>query len=808
MKTIDLLAAAPCRAFWTPPIDGETGFPTQRIIHTRVLQLPVPARLKRLGIQEGTGFFKCGSRAVVDWVTAFRVLSWDGRKWRVVLQERSLKRPPNGKCRWFDLDGLTTSALIIEARECAVDLGWTSWNLAKSAFVLEGEAVDSPLPTDSPLHIEGIELARCPRGVKVEHLPGEVRYRTSFFEVGFRLLRTGFTHLALDDEGRGRTTNNLLSKQSLFGPVFWAPHEFFPLRDNFIQGLRLHPVGGARLVGLHEHAVSGSVSVRANVVEYDVRVPGVAQRYRLRWEVRENRLLFRAERIGEWPLRAETSSAWHISLNSTVTPCVSLGRIIRRGEVGLMELPVLLHAPGQGTFRITNHESRVTNNESRITNNALPVLWRSDSWRPAFLTTAELKLGGQPQPEGDYLLPSGRHRAEIEFAVVQHRVRVRKGTSAAVLRALNRCSLTALTYRPDTATLTNNGNSIHAIICADCWSAVTTRLGKILPNLAANDLLRDTLERHLTGGPSYAAGLTLKDGKAHQLEDEYLMSGTAMLLGLANYLESSGAKRWLSQHRNSIVAELRRMRARDFDGDGLVESPHRLGVSGQRQWSTCWYDVISFGWKDAFANALLYPALRKLGPFFPGENLTAWADNLRANYWPTFFNPETGWFAGWRCKENWLHDYAFLFVNGAAVCGGLVEPKAARDIVERLWRELQRFGPLDFRLGLPGNLRILPPEELAAPMPDGVYMNRTLTHSQARHFVGALYKVGMTREADHVLHSLLSSLADATTFAGCGSGIDWRRRDGAPSGYEGLLSDQFGILGVALDRHGTCGKKR
>jgi len=801
---MNLLDQAPCRAFWTPSIDGESGPPAQRIIHARVLQLPKPTRLRRLGVKAGQGFFKCGSMAVVDRVTAFRVLSWDGRKWRVVMRERGLKRPPKDKCRWFDLDGLTTSALVVEARECAVDLGWTGWNLVKSAFVLEGEPVESPLPADSPLRIAGIELGRCPRGMKAEQLPGEARYRTRFFEVGFRLLRTGFTYLALDDEGRGRTANNLLSKQSLFGPVFWAPHEFYPLRDSFIQGLRLHPVGSARQVGFHEHAVAGTVSVRGNVVEYNVEIPGGGQRYRLHWEVCEDRLVLCAQRIAAKPRRAWTSSLWHLSLNSAVTPCTSLGRITRRGEVGLVELPVLFHAPGQGTFRITNHESLPADRQAgRITNH----LWRSDSWRPAYITTAELKLGEQPRPEGDYLLPAGRHRAEIEFAVVQHRVRLRKHAPASVQRALNRCSLTALTYRPDTATLTNNGNSIHAIICVDCWSAVTTRLEKILPKLDANDLLRDTLERHLTGGPSYAAGRILKNGKAHQLEDEYIMSGTGMLLGLADYLESTHDKCWLMRHREPILAELRRMRARDLDGDGLVESPHRSGISGQRQWSTCWYDVISFGWKDAFANALLHPALRKLAPFFPKERLTAWADKLRASYWRTFYNPATGWLAGWRCKENQLHDYAFLFVNGAAVCGGLVEPRAAREIIERLWNELQRLGPLDFRLGLPGNLRILPPEELAGPMPDGVYMNRTLTHSQARHFVGALYKVGMTKEADKLLHALLTSLADGTAFAGCGSGVDWRRRDGAPAGYEGLLSDQFGILAVATQRHGTRGAR-
>ena len=38
-------------------------------------------------------------------------------------------------------------------------------------------------------------------------------------------------------------------------------------------------------------------------------------------------------------------------------------------------------------------------------------------------------------------------------------------------------------------------------------------------------------------------------------------------------------------------------------------------------------------------------------------------------------------------------------------------------------------------------------------------------------------------------------------FAGCGSGYEWRRWDGAPSGYEGLLTEQFGLIAVAIDRY-------
>jgi hypothetical protein len=174
----------------------------------------------------------------------------------------------------------------------------------------------------------------------------------------------------------------------------------------------------------------------------------------------------------------------------------------------------------------------------------------------------------------------------------------------------------------------------------------------------------------------------------------------------------------------------------------------------------------------------------------------------------SFFNVESGWFGGWRSKDGVLHDHAFLFVNGAAVNAGIPDDAVAQDIMHSLWHEMQQVGFDDFRLGLPGNLHRIPDEDLAAiqhGQPLGSYQNGGATHSQARHFVSALYKAGMRDEADQVLLGLCTSMGDGTAFGGCGSGIDWRTWDGAPSGYEGLLCDQFGVLATAIDRHARSG---
>jgi hypothetical protein len=711
------------------------------------------------------------------------VLIWTGTKWSVLLSESKVP-PPSGETVWFDLGNAETSAISIEARRCGIDDWWTSWNLASGAFVLEGEPLGKIAPRkERTLTLDHLDLTGAPPAILATSDAGEVRFRTKFLQVGFRLNRAGFSYLCVDEEGQGRTGTNVLKLQP----------------GSFYQGVHLSQVGAFPAAApVLRHDVEGRTRVEGNSVAYDMRFNSAGQHYILNWTVEEDRLRLHAERIGDRAIRAWHSSAWMIGLSSFASTAHVLGRSIRKGETGIMELPALLHMPRFGTLKVTTTSG--------------DAMWRSDSDRPLNMTTSELKLGEVLQPEGDYLLPAGHFVADIEMTVEQVYTLLSEGSPKNVVDAVKRCSLTALTYRADTGTLSNNGNSIHCPICMDNWSATTTRMDPILPNLRPVDLLRDSLERWLDGGPGYASGPLLQNGKVHEAEDEYLMTGTAGLLGLAEYLQHSGTVEWVSLYRSQIQKKLKQMRARDLDKDGLIESRYRTGVSGTGQWSTTWMDVISFGWKDSWTNALLYPALTTLATVLPtlghpdlAEGLSAWASLLRKNYRPTFFNRETGWLAGWRCAEDKLHDYGFLAVNGAAVCGGLLDEIDAKSVIEKLWHETRRVRIPNPRFGLPISLWPIPDEDLADIMqgyPHGFYGNGACTHSQARHFVDALYVVGMKKEADYLLEHLCSSLAEGLVYGACKSGVDARYWDGWPCGYEGLLTDQFGILVSAFKRYG------
>ncbi|QYM79347.1 hypothetical protein K0B96_01645 [Horticoccus luteus] len=770
------------RALWTTPLAEEVDAPDRRIIHSRVLRLHGRAKLHRLGVRKGPGYHKCGSRQDLDWVTALRLLVFRENRWTVALHLPEVRQPADGETLWFELGGVETTAVSIEVRRSGIDDGWTPWNLALSAFTLEGELIDPRGPRrENLLALDAFSLARQPKGVTATLHDGQVRYRTRDFEVGFYLSRPGFTFFGLHTEDAAHAGTNLLVSEPAL----------------FFQGPQLHEVGAAPvMIPAVRCDIDGTCRVQGNRIAYDFTT--AAQRYRLIWTVTPRGLTLEAERHGSRDSLAWLSSIWTIGLRNSAAPTAALGRLCREGEAGALELPLLLNFPRFGTLEIAAQTG--------------DIFARSDCFRSHDMNLLELHLGERRTREGLYLLPKGKFKATVTVRPVKPSPRLRASVPAVVKRAVERTFFTALTLRADTGTLSNNGASMHCPICLDTWSAVTEPMGEILPDFRATELVRYSLERWLTGGPGYAAGRLLQDGVSHDAADEYLMTGTAALRGLGDYLRRHADAAWFKKYRTAILRRIDDARGRDLDGDGLIESAYRTGVSGTGQWSTCWYDVISFGWKDALANAILYsalqalaPALRTFGLAGKARELETWAATLHKNYRAAFWNDATGWLAGWRCKEDRLHDYAFLAVNGAAVCAGLIDAPEARALLARLLREAEIVGLPDAALGLPGNLRSIADADLADIMqgyPLGYYQNGGRTHAQSRHFVMALYHAGLTKEADALLERLCVGFADARVFGGNQSGVDWRYWDDRPCGYEGLLTDQFGVLEAVFARWG------
>lgn len=794
------------RSLWTNPRPDETGAPDRRIIHQRALFTSRPARLDALHVGWGPGYHKCASGQERDAALDVVVSRGDRDGWHEVGRLRTSADEFGATGARLDLAGLETSALVAEVRRAATDGWWPGWNLATSGLRLTGD-VDRTWTSgpDGWLDVGEVDTNGAEAGVTATRTATEVVFTTAHLSVGFRLKSPAWSHLGLDQDGTGRTHDNLLqlprSMDIVRSGVY--PSGVYPvLRDQnaeyLAQGPRFAATDGTLPMGFLHRGYQGTTEVHGSTVRYEVTIPDAGQRYVLTFTVHADRIELTAERHASVDRRAWQSSAWHVALDNRVTPSVALGEPTYVGETGLLRGPVNWHFPRYGTLALSAA-------------GADDVLWRSDSVRPLDTNTLELKLGEQPTAFGDYLLPAGIHRAEITMrAAAAQLSRLALDTPASVRRALERHTLTALPFRADTTTYSNNGASMHCTTSLADVSAIATQLGDA-PGIRPLGWVGDSLQRWLDGAPSYGSGATSHG--SHRLEDEYVHMAANTLLAMGRYVAASGDAAWFDRNRAQIVRELGDMLARDVDGDGLVESTLRRGITGEHQWSTAWADVISFGWKDAWANAVLCEAWRVWDAVLRTHGEEALADRVAAShsrlidaYLPTFLNPATGLIGGWRSRDGELHDHGFSIVVAQACATDAVPVEQAREIMQALVGAWEAIGLDDLRNGIPLNLWRIPESELGGVvfgLPMGSYQQGGFSHHGARVLVEAFERCGMREQADRVLEQLCETIADDSSFGGLGSGRDWRMADGTPSGYEGQLVEGFSVLAAALHRYGT-----
>lgn len=62
----------------------------------------------------------------------------------------------------------------------------------------------------------------------------------------------------------------------------------------------------------------------------------------------------------------------------------------------------------------------------------------------------------------------------------------------------------------------------------------------------------------------------------------------------------------------------------------------------------------------------------------------------------------------------------------------------------------------------------------------------------------ALYTLGRTKDADRIFNGMLAGYEDGVFQNGVGTGVDWKRWDGKPCGYEGLLTDSYYALSAFI----------
>ncbi len=491
-----------------------------------------------------------------------------------------------------------------------------------------------------------------------------------------------------------------------------------------------------------------------------------------------------------------------------INPHVSRGTLLGLfNDDGTIRLPALLHLPNLGTFRITStlgkglalkYDSlRYPDKKVRAKDFVKVTLPGASAATPNVGYTLDVVdiYPGPPQLAQDPRF-DGYRRDWLDILQLSPRFRALANHAASDV-----CAFTLFEY-----------------------SAVAARTPPLAPGLTALDLIRQTLDRYLSGMKAYGlAGYVPNDPS---LPYDFADSYPSLLIAASDYLRGSKDEVWLKKNYLGLKGWATTMLAMDREGTGLLEYPVS-GNSGiwDKKFSSHaanWWDDIGFGHLDAYSNALAYHSLVGMAELARRANqpedaklYAARAEKLHAVYFRTFYNPATGVLAGWKSADGNLHDYYFTFVNGTAITYGLVPRDKANQIMDRLLAQMKAVGYTHFEYGLPGNLIPIRRDDYLEAKPewgggtkedgsDGfqVYENGGATACFAYFTLQALYQLGRHAEADAILFPMLRSFEDGG-FQGSapnGRSYDWKSWDGRPYGYEGLLVDGYMTLLAVLSR--------
>ncbi|MBQ7906872.1 MAG: hypothetical protein IJ309_02755 [Clostridia bacterium] len=251
--------------------------------------------------------------------------------------------------------------------------------------------------------------------------------------------------------------------------------------------------------------------------------------------------------------------------------------------------------------------------------------------------------------------------------------------------------------------------------------------------------------------------------------------------------------------------------SRDTDGDGIFE----VEFPGDYMFQKCefgqqcnWWDNFAFGHKDIYFNYLCHRALRELSQLLDrvgksdvSERYKKQLEKFDKAFFDTFYNPETELMAGWVSRNGKMHDYGFTFAVSMGINEGLIPCETGKKMLKKLLAIMDKEGYGDLRFGIPGNVMpVAPADTIDWPcMSDwGQYENGGLNGMNGFHFLTAMYKVGLEKEADKITYAILNTYEKDLTHSGLMPGycrsVDWRTKNGVACGYNYLADNYYFLL--------------
>jgi Bacterial alpha-L-rhamnosidase 6 hairpin glycosidase domain len=643
----------------------------------------------------------------------------------------------------------------------------------------EPEAVGKPMPFDAPGKDDGpvppprTEPGKLPDGLRAQDSADRITFESASQRLTLSKFAPRILEWRVDGFGEGRFRKNILTLNGV-APCFIAFG-----RD----ACRPLP--------------SAAYSRKGNVITYgEVALSDVS---RMQWTVTILPEGFTIASTERRTRETTDASLARFDFDAAATPSCPLGELEAHGA---LRFPVFLTVPDFGSYLVTARASWG------------PAFWRfgADPLHRRF----SLDAGRAQSAEGPTVLPPATETVTLELRVAEAYPLARCLGGQDRFRGLRRAWMNIFQLRPDIGILSNNVVSQNCIFCLYEYADVALYSPELPGELSAMDIVRASLDAYLDGADGY--------GKP---SDGFIDSEPSLLIAAWDYYVATGDRAWLSRRVRGLERIACDVLSRK-ERDGLLESV-LTGNSYSFRWASNWWDVISFGHKDAYANALTYRALMGLADL---ENELERKDKaaefseaarwIREDFVATFYNPRTGVLAGWKSADGDLHDYYFTFISGIAIAYGLVPDDIANDIVDRMQAKFREVGYRSFQYGLPGNLAPIArkdyvPGRAGSPQRDDgsdtfqQYENGAASGNFAYFYLQALYKLGRRDEADRILFPMLEAYDRGTFQDGVGSGVDWKTWEGKACGYEGMLVDNYypllavltGYLGIEHDMAGV-----
>ena len=499
-----------------------------------------------------------------------------------------------------------------------------------------------------------------------------------------------------------------------------------------------------------------------------------------------------------------TALPFELLINQEINHATILGYCLEKNRISL---PCLLHLPDRGTFKVSADlpgtmlffDGQRHVDPHQVSINFLPP-------QIAGSTVTYLLEVVTLYPEPD--LP------EKEFDLDGYR----------------RGFINIFQMNPRRKMLANNSSSDPCAFTLYLYAEAARYTPPLCENLTAMDLVRVSLDQYLAGQLAYGMvgykdNAEITNAAAWNSPYNSLDAYPSLLISACYYILETKDMDWAQKNFSGLLKWAETIASREFKDSGLIaheESGNAGSWKGtDKQRPSNWWDTVGFGHLDAYANALAFRAyvlFERVAVFLkqvdPQISFAEKAARLKAAYYSTFLNTETGLLAGWKSADEKLHDYQFTFIQGVAICYGLVNGEKAIAILRSLLDKMKNAGFTDFGLGLPGNLIPVRKEDYThlvhrwggPSLEDGsdgfqIYENGGATSCYVYFTLRALQQSGMKREAMMILKPLMKSLSSGAFQGKCENGMsrDWKDWNGVCWGYEGFLVDNYLTFVAALN---------